>query len=416
MLFKLLLSIAAGTLCIASSAAAPVARRDYSRPPTRGVNLGGLFVLEPWITPSLFKEWESTPNSPAIDEWSYCATLGKDECTRRLHAHWRSWVQETDIRELAGMHINTIRIPIGYWALAPNYTEPYIQGQIPYLKQVLGWATKYQLQVLLDLHGVPGSQNGFDNSGRRGDITWTKRPTDIQRSLDSLTELANIAREFPIVTGIQAVNEPANWGVDKSTIIDYYTQAYSTVRSIAPQVSLVFHDAFLPQEQWGDLVPQSWSNVYLDTHIYHVFMEDQLQLSDDQHINKTCADGERLKQFNYRTPTICGEFSLATTDCAGWLNGFQRGTRWDGTYLTGHPIVPGATCQGQEDMSTWSDSKRAFMKRFAMAQFQAYEMASGWIFWNFKTERSDAWNFMKLSNAGIIPNPPAGWDYYVCSK
>ena len=27
-------------------------------------------------------------------------------------------------------------------------------------------------QVLLDLHGGPGSQNGFDNSGKRGEVHW----------------------------------------------------------------------------------------------------------------------------------------------------------------------------------------------------------------------------------------------------
>ncbi|KAJ2326198.1 hypothetical protein GGH92_010293, partial [Coemansia sp. RSA 2673] len=48
----------------------------------RGVNLGGLFVLEPWITPSLFSEWELTPLSPVVDEWSYCTVLGKPECMR----------------------------------------------------------------------------------------------------------------------------------------------------------------------------------------------------------------------------------------------------------------------------------------------------------------------------------------------
>lgn len=28
------------------------------------------------------------------------------------------------------------------------------------------------LRAILDLHGLPGSQNGFDNSGRAGSIGW----------------------------------------------------------------------------------------------------------------------------------------------------------------------------------------------------------------------------------------------------
>ncbi|ORX68047.1 glycoside hydrolase [Linderina pennispora] len=283
--------------------ATPLASREYNGP-IRGVNLGGLFVLEPWITPSLFAQWANITNSPVNDEWSYCATLGKDECTRRLHS----------ALEIVG--INTIR----------DSDRPYIQGQIPYLKQVLGWASNYGIEVMLDLHGAPGSQNGFDNSGRRGEISWSKNTGD----------LARIANEFPIVKSIEALNEPANWGIPKSTLIDFYHQAYARR-----------------------------------------------------------ADGARLAPFNYRTPTIVGEFSMATTDCAGWLNGFQRGSRWDGTYLRSTPIASGGSCAGQEDI----------------AQFQAYEKASGWVFWNFKTESSDAWNYIKLANAGIIPNPPAQHQY-----
>ncbi|KAJ1937670.1 hypothetical protein FBU59_004682, partial [Linderina macrospora] len=169
-------------------------------------------------------------------------------------------------------------------------------------------------------------------------------------------------------------------------------------------------------EQWGDLVRAGWTNVYLDTHIYHVFDDGLLQLNDQQHVEKACSDGNRLAPFNYRTPTIVGEFSMATTDCAGWLNGFQRGARWDGTYLRGSPIVSGGSCAGQEDMSTWSPEKKAAVSRLARAQLQAYEKANGWVFWNFKTEASDAWNYIKLANAGIIPNPPVGWSFNECSN
>ncbi|KAJ2802163.1 hypothetical protein H4S07_004761, partial [Coemansia furcata] len=379
----------------------------------RGVNLGGLFVLEPWITPSLFSEWERTPQSPVVDEWAYCAVLGKPECMRRLNAHWATWVQESDISTLASLNINTLRIPIGYWALAPDLSEPYVQGQIPYLRRILDWAAAYNLRVILDLHGVPGSQNGFDNSGRRGEINWAKRPSDIRQSLDSLAVLATLANEHRSVAAIQAVNEPANWGVSKGVITQYYLQAYQLVKSIAPRITLVFHDAFLPVNEWSELVPANMTGSYLDTHIYHVFTEDSLKLSYDSHLSKACTDGEKLKQFNTRLPTICGEFSLATTDCARWLNGFQRGAQWDGTYLT-KSILPGGTCVGQEDLSTWNMERRIFMRNFAMAQFQAYEKANGWIFWNFKTENADSWNYIKLAQAGIIPNPPVGSAFSVC--
>ncbi|KAJ2162510.1 hypothetical protein GGF46_000641 [Coemansia sp. RSA 552] len=396
------LSMAACIASVPGVAASPLKTRQ----PTnliRGVNLGGLFVLEPWITPSLFDEWVSVTNSTVVDEWNYCAALGKQECQRRLHTHWGTWVQESDISTLAGLGINTLRIPIGYWALAPDHTDPYVQGQIPYLEQILGWASKYSLRVMLDLHGSPGSQNGFDNSGRRGDINWTKRPNDLRQTLDALAALANIANRHPVVVALEALNEPANWGVSKETIIRFYVQAYNLIKSISPRVVVTFHDAFLPSSEWADMVPQTLPDSILDTHIYHVFTEEVLGLSDQQHLDKVRRDGQAIGEFSKRTRTICGEFSLATTDCAKWLNGFQRGARWDGSYLTTEPVVSGGTCHNQENLGAWSDKKRAFMSQFAAEQFQAYEKGTGWIFWNFKTEGADAWNYIKLAQAGIIP-------------
>jgi glucan 1,3-beta-glucosidase len=37
-------------------------------------------------------------------------------------------------------------------------------GAYEYLKLAVNWAASLNLKVMIDLHGVPGSQNGFDNS------------------------------------------------------------------------------------------------------------------------------------------------------------------------------------------------------------------------------------------------------------
>lgn len=57
--------------------------------------------------------------------------------------------------------LNHVRIPIGYWAFQVGPGEPYIQGQLPYLKNAVQWAGNHGLKVIVDLHGAPGSQNGF---------------------------------------------------------------------------------------------------------------------------------------------------------------------------------------------------------------------------------------------------------------
>lgn len=54
-------------------------------------------------------------------------------------------------------------MPIGYWAWEVGPGEPYIQGQLPYLRNAVNWARDHGLKVIIDLHGVPGSQNGYEH-------------------------------------------------------------------------------------------------------------------------------------------------------------------------------------------------------------------------------------------------------------
>jgi glucan 1,3-beta-glucosidase len=144
-------------------------------------------VLEPWITPSLF---DGTGNDAIIDEYTFCQYQDRSVATGKLKQHWDSWITENDIKWISGeciYHVasrwkgtsslaeaglNHIRVPIGYWAYDIAEGEPWINGQAEYLDKVVGWARSHNVKVMVDLHGAPGSQNGYDNSGRRGEATW----------------------------------------------------------------------------------------------------------------------------------------------------------------------------------------------------------------------------------------------------
>lgn len=120
---------------------------DYNGEKVRGVNLGGWLVLEPWITPSMFRE-----GGPK-DEYSLSAELGPDEGFRRLSDHWNSWITEDDFRQIAGAGLNHVRIPIGYWSVLKLDNDPYISGAYDKLGQALDWAQGAGLKVMIDLHG-----------------------------------------------------------------------------------------------------------------------------------------------------------------------------------------------------------------------------------------------------------------------
>lgn len=66
-----------------------------------------------------------------------------------------------------------MRLPIGDWTLDPY--GPYVgcmDGAAEMIETFLGWAAKYNIKVLLDVHAMKNSQNGFDNSGKTTAVHW----------------------------------------------------------------------------------------------------------------------------------------------------------------------------------------------------------------------------------------------------
>jgi glucan 1,3-beta-glucosidase len=122
---------------------------DYDSETVRGVNLGGWFVLEPWITPSLFEKG----GDGAVDEWTLSQALGSDAAQSLLSQHWNSFITADDFHQMAAAGLNHVRIPVGYWAVVPQPGDPYVQGQLDVLDQAINWARDACLKVIVDLHG-----------------------------------------------------------------------------------------------------------------------------------------------------------------------------------------------------------------------------------------------------------------------
>jgi len=305
LLQKALLTLAA----ISSAVAAPIL--DKRTEPTRGVSLGGWLVLEPWITPSVFHNYGGS----VVDEYTLCQK-DPDNAKAVLQAHWSSWVTLSDFQRIAnsGKGINMVRIPIGYWAFQRYGQDPYIEGAKDYLWQAVGWASQTGLQVWIDLHGAPLSQNGFDNSGQRtgniefgsGDtVSWMARVT------------AQVASEFgsnPAVAGIELVNEPLMGSMPggRGNLQNYYNQAYGAVRG-SYAGGIVISDGFAEPSSWdGDMM-----DTIVDHHEYQVFSNADVAMSYQEHVD--AAYSRAATWGNSDKTLICGEWTAAMTDCAAAL-------------------------------------------------------------------------------------------------
>lgn len=342
-----------------------------------------------------------------MDEYHYTQWLGKSEAGIRLQAHWSTWFTEYDFQAMAKYGLNHVRIPIGYWAFYLLENDPYVQGQEYYLDRAIEWARNAGLKVWIDLHGAPGSQNGFDNSGLRESYEWQNgNNVDITlRTIQYIATKYGSSYYSGVVTSIELLNEPLGPAFDMGRIKDFYLKGYDIVRKAGPSMGITIHDAFMNYTYWNGFMetPNYWF-VTLDHHQYQVFSSEEVSRSIEEHISTACQIGRKSKsEFHWR---ITGEFSAALTDCTKWLNGVGRGARYDGTYhvkeATSNYV---ASCKNRWDFQSWSLKDIEKSRRFIEAQLEAYDQGSGWIFWTYKTENALEWDFRRLIDYGIFPFP-----------
>jgi glucan 1,3-beta-glucosidase len=296
---------------------------DFGNEKVRGVNLGGWLVLEPWITPSIF---EATPGNVVdgknAQNWSFLTTFtniateytygeqyGSD--TERLRDHWNSWITEDDFSEIASVGLNFVRLPIGYWSIIGGQGAPYVQGAYDYVGKAVGWAGNHGIKVMLDLHGAPRSQNGFDNSGQlKSTPEWTQLDS-VEMTLKALNKLRDDFGDNPNVAAIELLNEPLGPALDMDTVRQFYMDGWGNLKNT--NVAVTFHDAFEGVTSWNDWGSGMW-NLLLDTHHYEVFDSGALAMSPDEHVGTACGFGSQMATNNKWT--IAGEWSGALTDCA----------------------------------------------------------------------------------------------------
>ncbi|KAJ1452410.1 glycoside hydrolase superfamily [Pelagophyceae sp. CCMP2097] len=377
----------------------------------RGVNLGGWLVLEKWIKPSLFADWEALGPAAPQDQWTYCENLGRPECKRRLLEHWDSWVTETTFDSLSAAGITHVRVPIGHWILGDiSNDEPYVFGEWPFLARAARWAAQRNMGVYLDLHTAPGSQNGFDNSGRMGKATWDSTQANVNRTLRIVQAVSDRVRADALtaITGFGLLNEP-DQHTDYWRMLEYYNEAYTRIRStLGGNVAIYIGDMFNPQSfnwYWHAGNPVKATNVFLDTHIYACFVDDLKAMTPKQHVRQVCA------------------FERGHINACCWAA--QRPTelgRFVGEWTAAYDQTPSPELQRLRPVSRPLDGKRFnFLRQYVLAQMMTYEATPesskpymqgapaldvhGWFFWNFHMEADvyREWDYLRGVDEGWIP-------------
>jgi glucan 1,3-beta-glucosidase len=392
---------------------------SYTTRPARGVNIGGWLSIEPFITPSLFS------GGGVVDEWTLTTSLGA-QAKATIEKHYSTFVSEQTFIDIANAGLDHVRIPFSYWAVVIYEGDPYVYRVAwRYLLRAIEWARKHGLRINLDVHGLPGSQNGWNHSGRQGTIGWlngTDGATNAQRSLDIHDQLSQFFaqdRYKNIISFYGLVNEPKMTALNTSDVLNWTSSAYALVRKNGMNANVVFGDGFLGLSNWqGKLT--GMEGLVLDAHQYVIFNAGQINYNHTTKVNYACSgwSEQATQSMNVATgfgPTIFAEWSQADTDCAPSLNNVGAGTRWEGNYNVGDPSTavlspdcPTAnndcSCSSANAASaSYSDSYKQFLLMFAEAQMTSFENGWGWFYWTWQTESATQWSYQLGLAAGILP-------------
>ena len=383
----------------------------------KGVNLGNWLVLEKWMSPALFE------GTTAEDEYYLPRQLSKEVYEARIKIHRAEYITERDFTRIKSMGMDAVRIPVPYFIFGDR--EPFI-GCVEELDKAFCWAEKYGLQILIDLHTAPDSQNGFDNGGISGVCKWSQEPDEVEFELSVLERLAKRYGTRPGLWGIEILNEPIledMWttmdvpnrykpadpekarGSRPNTmefIRSFYLEAYDRIRKYMPDEEyVVIHDAF-ELKAWKEFMREDkYKNVVLDTHQYLMVAEalgcEQTVESYTAYIRGTLAkDIEEMQQY---FPVICGEWCLFNSLACGC------DTKGGQSVLNGVEGAPAEVVSPEE--------KKRIYSALAKEQLDAWKKGSGYFYWSYKLLVDtvndagwigwDSWDFGRCTDFGWFP-------------
>ncbi|KZV79697.1 glycoside hydrolase [Exidia glandulosa HHB12029] len=376
-----------------------------------GVNLGGWLVPEPFIVPGLYEKYFDDQNVNG-DEWTLSIAMTNDTAgggLAQMEEHYRTFITEEDFAAIAGAGLNWIRLPVPFNAFGTIGNEPFLpHAAWNYTLKAFDWARKYGIRINLDLHTMPGSQNGLNHSGKKGYVAWMSSVmgyANTERSLDfirSVVEFISQPEYKNVVPMISPVNEPQ--GQDQAAMHAFYLHLYQMIREITgvgegngPYIAI--HDHFEPISNWQNFLTGA-DRLVLDTHPYFTF-GGQDNPSIDSFPPKPCSTwGTQINaSMNTFGMTIAGEWSLGFNDC--------------GQYIWGLRDAPHTTnCDAEwNDYTKWTpDTKDKFLS-LAKSHMDAL---GNFFFWTWKVGVSKntglvgapMWSYSLGLEQGWIPDDP----------
>jgi len=192
-------------------------------------------------------------------------------------SHWLSqdfgwapreeWITENDIRYIAHLGFDHVRLPIDEKEL---WHEDGSQNTAAFdlMKAALGWCEKEGLNVIVDLHTVRAHHFNAGEAREGGNTLWTD-PEEQAHFIDLWRQLSEHLKRYPVdFLAYEIMNEPtAEDPEDWNRLIAKSTEF---IRSVEPDRVLIFGGNMWQMPEFLPLlfVPDGDKNIILSFHTY----------------------------------------------------------------------------------------------------------------------------------------------------
>ena len=264
----------------------------------KGINFGNLFIAEGWMTVNsigaLYNEdgsFQSVNEQGVVEAYEeiyqeefdaiLAERIAKGDFTEEqvdelLETFFYAYCTEADFKLISDTGLNTIRLPMYYRNFMEGSDEALTMRADAFekLDYFLELAQKYNLKVIIDMHGVVGGQSGYEHCGTR-DMDFWENETYIASMCELWKNIASYyVNERPdlasTILAYDLVNEPtkrteAGTGKLQWEVMD---RLYDAIREVDKHhvisIEGVWYPISLPNpEKYG------WENVLYQYHFYN---------------------------------------------------------------------------------------------------------------------------------------------------
>ncbi|KAL8834562.1 MAG: hypothetical protein Q9170_003690 [Blastenia crenularia] len=354
-----------------------------------GTNLGSIFVLERWLSGSMYPS--GTVGDSELDVVKASLKTSNLAATRtKWESHWSTALTDADLSYLTKTaHCNLIRLPIGWFTLGPSFCTSTAFAGDPAQVYIHAWTAVKNLikrchdtgiGVLIDMHALPGGANDQIHSGTssgKAELWGNKFNLDLARKC--LVFIAQEAKNMPGVAGLQLCNE-AGWNANG--MYDWYDSVIHGINAVNSTVPIYISDGwdFSRAIVWVQGKNTGTNPIIIDTHKYYTFSASDTSQSAQQIIGRiphelSELDGKDGSVFDRgAVSTLVGEYSCVLAE------------------------------------STWGKSgdRATLTKQFGQAQSQRWQgRCSGCTFWTYKMDWMDGgdWGFKHSTDTGAVKPP-----------